>query len=108
MIAPSRCNSFRRFIIPSLFFEIEISSGLIRKQDRRLASQCAGHRYAPVLAAGKLCGIVIHPACHAHPVEHFSHAPSAFFHGHIVIREWQLDIFETRCGLWKSTRFTFL
>jgi len=37
--------------------QIEISRGLIREQDRWLASQCARHRYALLLAAGELLGI---------------------------------------------------
>jgi hypothetical protein len=73
---------------------IEISRGLIREHDRWLASQRARYRYALLLAAGKLGGVMFHPMRHAHAVQRFPNALSAFTHAHVAIREWQLDIFK--------------
>ena len=60
---------------------IQVSGGLVRQQNQRIAAQRARHGHALLLAARKLRRVVLHAVRHAHALQSFLHAPLALRRG---------------------------
>src|SRR5687767_11190977 len=79
---------------------IEVSSRLVREDDRRLVDQRPRDGDALLLPAGELIRVVIHPLAEADDLEHFLRAAVPFGRFHLVapavIEQRQLDVVERR------------
>src|SRR5712691_4018078 len=71
---------------------IRVSGGLIGQQNRGVAAQGARHRYALLLAAGELGGIMPHAMRHSDAVEGLVNSSLTLNAGHAPIGERQLDV----------------
>ncbi len=71
---------------------IQVSGGLIGQQNRGVAAQGARHRYALLLAAGELPGIMPHAMRHSDAVEGLVNSSLTVNAGHAAVGERQLDV----------------
>src|SRR6185436_9225173 len=71
---------------------VEISGGLVRQEDQRLACHRARHRDPLLLTARELRGIVLHPVGHSHLVQRVLDPFLPLGRGQPAVGERQLDV----------------
>src|SRR5579875_493690 len=75
---------------------VQVSGGLVGKQNGRLSDQRTRHGHTLLLTAGKLGRIMFHAVGHADAFKHLLHALLALRGSHAAVGERQLDVFKNR------------
>jgi hypothetical protein len=75
---------------------VQISRGLVRQQDRRLAGKCPGYSDALLLASGELRRIMLHPVNHLNFFQSLLNPSLPFDRRDAAIGQREFDVFSHR------------